>query len=295
MNPFGWILSGTRTSRSATRAARLGVLVILGSLVTGALFGVGTAGARPARLLLPNLQPVAPTEIIGPGTEVMPTLGVDAPLIVDGCFTDERVRKGAARCLRYDGKVANVGYGPFELLYVADAHAGLASATQRIYRKDGSYKDRFATQSEFHPTHAHFHVRDFYTARLWKATTRGKKLGKKPVAMGDKNGFCPEDSTYVGPAPSSPDRYSCLTDEESSASPASLQVVGISAGWMDVYTASLPDQFVEISGVADGSYVLEIELDPNNVFKESVETDNKACTLLQLAGQDAHPLRTVAC
>ena len=98
-----------------------------------------------------------------------------------------------------------------------------------------------------------------------------------------------------GPGPTSPDRYSCLMDQEPSAGPGSLQVVGISAGWMDIYGAALPDQFVEITGVPDGTYVLEIELDPNNVFKESVETDNKVCTLLELRGTDAQPLKTVRC
>ena len=277
-------------------AARSVVLAALLGLCAAALVGTGSAGAKQARTLLPNLQPVAASEIIGPETSITPTFGLDAPVIVEGCFTDERVRKGASRCLRYDGKVANVGHGPLELHYVADAHTGLASAHQRLFKSDGTYRDRFATESEFHPTHAHFHVRDFYIARLWAASKKGRKTGDQPVAVGDKNGFCPEDSAYFGgPGHSSPDRYSCFSDQEPGAGAGSLQVVGISAGWMDIYTATLPDQFVEITGVPDGAYVLEIELDPNNVFKESVETDNKACTLLRLEGTGARPLKAVRC
>ena len=239
---------------------------------------------------------MAPQQLIGPTTRVEPTLGVDAPYMSEGCFTDERVRKGAERCLRYDGRVANFGRGPLELHYRADAHTGLVSAHQRIYWNDGTAQDRFATQSEFHPTHAHFHVKDFYVASLWRSSFTGRKLGKKPVSVGDKNGFCPEDTDYVGPGGrTSPNRYSCLTDQEPGSGPPSLQVVGISAGWMDIYGATLPDQFVEISGVEDGMYILELELDPNNVFRESNENDNSVCTVVYLDGQSASSLRTVSC
>lgn len=259
------------------------------------MVGPDAVGAKKPRPLLPNLQPLPAFKLIGPETNFMPTLGVDAPVIVDGCFTDERVRKGAARCLRYDGIVANYGRGPLELHYRPDAHTGLASAHQRIFWNNGTHKDRFATESEFHPTHAHFHVRDFYTARLWKASSRGRKIGSKPVALGHKNGFCPEDSAQAAAGPTSSTRYSCLQNSEEGSDLPTLQVVGISAGWMDVYPETLPDQFVEISGVPDGRYILEIELDPNNVFKESNEHDNFACTLLYLEGQGASASRAVRC
>ena len=48
-----------------------------------------------------------------------------------------------------------------------------------------------------------------------------------------------------------------------------------------------PDQFVEITGVPDGRYVLEIEIDPNDVFVEANDTNNSVCTVLQLTGTEA--------
>ena len=247
-----------------------------------ALVPPSAPAAVPAHRVPPDLAPLPPWEVIGPSTGPLTTWGVDAPFIVDGCFADERVRKGAERCLRFDGIVANVGDGAFEVTYRVDASESLASAYQRIYDGVGGHTDLFSTRSEFHPTHAHFHIKDFYVARLWRATERGRVRGSEPVARGDKNGFCPEDGEPFDPDnPAERERQYACFGETDRFEPGG-QVVGISAGWTDIYAAYLPDQFVEISGVPDGYYVLEIEIDPNDVFEESDETNNIVCSLVQL-------------
>ena len=264
-----------RRLAGATKRAFVALLVALAW--AGA---VGSAGAAPAPRVLPDLVPQPPLEVVGPTTGFSMGLGVDAPLLVDGCYPEERARKGAARCLRFDTIVGNVGEGAFELAYNFHKRVGVA-AVQRIFRSDGSYADRFAVRSELHLTHGHFHVQDFYLARLWEAGPGGGRAGDSPVARGDKNGFCPEDSRPVGGAPDDGRRhYSCFTPDEPEQ--RGFQVVGISAGWEDVYGASLPDQFVEITGVPDGRYVLEIELDPHDVFVEADDTNNRVCTLVEL-------------
>jgi hypothetical protein len=77
-------------------------------------------------------------------------------------------------------------------------------------------------------------------------------------------GFCLLDSihwsTTNGPATS---RYDC-------------QNQGISAGWGDVYGRNLSCQWIDITDVPDGSYFLEIEVDPNNQFDELDEANNVA-------------------
>lgn len=254
-------------------------VALVGALSLGSLGAAGAA--RPARVL-PDLTPLAPETVYGPATAIMMATApaVDAPVVVDGCYLDERVRKGAARCLRFDGIVGNAGEGAFELAYTFRRDRGVV-AVQRVFNEDGSYADRFAIESEFHPNHAHFHVRDFYLARLWAADAAGRRTGRDPAARGDKNGFCPQDSAPIDDEPSGQRHYACLVDGPDGAR---VQVVGISAGWKDVYPADLPDQFVEITGVPDGRYVLELELDPNDVFVEADETNNVVCTLLDLRG-----------
>lgn len=268
--------------------SRASIRGISGLVLVLACVGPAFGSVDPAvRRLPPDLRPLPPLNVSGPTTEFMVPLGVDAPLLVDGCFIDERVRKGAQRCLRFDGIVGNYGKGPLELAYSIDGSTAIA--TQRIFNSDGTFQDRFATKSEFHPTHAHFHVQDFYIARLWESTAQGGKLGKEPVSTGDKNGFCPEDSRPLQDEDTTSGWYSCFTEGERDES-AALQIVGISAGWQDIYGYSLPDQYVEITDVPDGYYALELELDPNDVFDEARERNNTVCVVLELKGATAELL-----
>ena len=51
---------------------------------------------------------------------------------------------------------------------------------------------------------------------------------------------------------------------------------GLSVGWIDVYSKSLPGQNIDITDVPDGHYWLESEVDPNNNVLESNEDNNIA-------------------
>lgn len=259
----------------------------LASLVLVGLIAPGRAKA-PAPLL-PNLVPLTPSTVVGPFTGALDSFGYayPAPVVVEGCLPDETVRNGARRCLRYDTAAANRGRGPLEIAYRFEPPA--TNAYQVVHRSDGSTVDRFAVASEFHPTHAHFHFESFYVTRLWRYAD-GRRAGSKPVTTGSKSGFCPED-TGGGAGDR---RYGCLTDYRMGpAGPE--QVVGISAGWYDTYRVHLPDQYVEITGVPDGRYVLEVELDPDDNVRESNERDNVVCVLIALDGDDASLDRPVAC
>lgn len=249
-----------------------------------------TAGEGDRRSeLLPNLAPLAPDELFPPATGLMPqSMTTVVPFVIDGCLPEETVRTGARRCLRFDTRVLNSGKGPLEVAYLVDG--ATVSAMQRIYLRDGSFVERPATTSEFHPTHTHFHIKDFYVSHLWRRGTNGKPVGK-PVATTLKNGFCPEDSeryTAMGEA-----NYGCRSDFETDD--GIRQIVGISAGWLDTYGYNLPDQFVEISDVPDGRYVLQIVIDPNNEFRESDETDNAVCVAIGLSGDKMEVGRASDC
>ncbi len=242
-----------------------------------------SSGAKPP-VLLPDLVPLAPGQVWGPQTGQVPSFGYGypaPPLAVGGCLIDEIIGRGARRCLRFETVVANQGRGPLELTYRVEAPA--PGAYQTLYSKDGSTRQRFATTSEFHPTHAHFHLSGFYVARLWAAGGSGKR-----VAEGEKSGFCPEDGSGDGEA-----RYSCLGDYRTDEIGVG-QVVGISSGWTDSYRMHLPDQYIEITGVPDGRYLLEIIIDPLDVIAESDEEDNRACALIALRGEEARLISSPA-
>ena len=282
-----------RRQAAIWRRVRAGIALSLAS--TLALSFTSPRAAAAPRRLLPNLRPLPPLNFFGPGTAVDPTYVFGGAFVIDGCTGDEVARKAAQRCLRFDTAIANVGRGPLEIAYVVDPAHPPVAAHQRIYRKDGSFATRFATQTEYHPTHAHFHIKDVYVSRLWRSDSDGTKLGRKAVARSDKNGFCPEDTMAVSSAPD-PEYYQCygghgLGDTASAA----IQIVGISSGWADVYPSYLPDQYIEISDVRDGLYLFELAIDPNNDFVESSESDNRVCQLLRIEGDSAASLGERSC
>jgi hypothetical protein len=58
--------------------------------------------------------------------------------------------------------------------------------------------------------------------------------------------------------------------------------MGLSVGWGDKYAATLPDQLIDISNVAQGRYRLQITADLQNWFAEIDETNNTTWVDLQL-------------
>ena len=71
-------------------------------------------------------------------------------------------------------------------------------------------------------------------------------------------------------------------------------VQGITSGWADIYDWYLPDQYIDVSGVADGQYILETLADPDNLLLEADETNNCDSVVIRLSGMaTATPAATV--
>lgn len=106
----------------------------------------------------------------------------------------------------------------------------------------------------FAPCHGHYHFLDFARYRLLNTT--GDVL-----RTSQKIGFCLEDLSRwdAGANPSA--RYTC-------------DYQGIQAGWSDVYSSAISGQWIDITGLAAGTYVLEATVDPTNLLPESNETNN---------------------
>ena len=245
----------------------------------------------PLRSLLPDLVPHRPSNLHIATDAYLFQLG--APSMPGGCYPEETLEQGARRCLRFDQAIANHGDGPFELRYRLDGLLTDPNLNQRIYRSDGSFWERKADTYEFHPTHAHFHYKNFAQAKLWRADADGRRIGRAPVRTGRKNGFCMEDvenyafgekgdaaRTYTPPECVTPS-YINLAGREAS------MVNGISVGWADVYNWFLADQFIEISGLDDGYYVLESVADPADTVVEIDDSNNTASSLIRLCGDTA--------
>lgn len=168
--------------------------------------------------------------------------------------------------MRVSTATPNIGRGPLELRGSSDG----PTVQQRIYRVDGTTYDRFAGNFSFHPSHGHLHFDNWVNLHL-RAVLPGGGVGEI-VASGDKTSFAIIDLT--------PYNLSL-----SNASPAAVYndgglIQGLSVGWADVYSAELPDQWIDVSGVPSGTYWLEAIVDPDNNIVELNETNNVARILI---------------
>ena len=247
----------------------------------------------PVRELRPDFRALPPRNLHFQTSAYVFELPV--PSFPGGCYPEERVEQGATRCLRFDQIIANDGDGPFELRYRLDGVAteSTRALTQRIYRSDGSYRERFADTYEFHAAHAHFHYKNFAQSHLWRADVAGNRLDDAPARSGRKNGFCMVDveNTGFGTKGDAARSYippACLLPTEVDPSTGAVSMVnGISRGWADVYNWFLADQFIDVEGLADGYYVLESVADPAATIEETDDTNNTASALILLCADHA--------
>lgn len=193
---------------------------------------------------------------------------------------DVQITKTQGRkLLLFSTAMANVGAGTFEL-HATVANDGTTTATQWIYDDQGGHIERYAGTFVFsdHAGHNHFHFANFANYRL-RTVAANNGVGSV-VKTSDKIGFAMFDGAAYNlslpGAPSSP-VYKRL--EQSSLDPE-----GISVGWADVYARNLADQWIDITGVRDGKYWLEVTVDPNGLIAESDETNNVTYVKVILKG-----------
>ncbi|GEM_PF-5799553 len=174
--------------------------------------------------------------------------------------------------LRFATTIGNLGTGPIELRGASVNPDGTHNVNQRVYDSSGGFVDQYAGTFTYHAGHAHLHYSDFAVYNLRESLTGGA-IGDV-VAMGGKVSFCLRDieklSLGLPGTPATAQYTSCNTFQ------------GISVGWADVYPATLVDQWIDITGVADGSYWLEVVLDPVNRLVETNEANNVARVPVQL-------------
>jgi hypothetical protein len=106
---------------------------------------------------------------------------------------------------------------------------------------------------EWDPCHRHYHFIDFASYRLLHEDGR-------VAARGHKQAFCLFDAIQLAPGAERP-RFTCGFQ-------------GISAGWGDVYRAGLDCQWIDITGVPPGRYLIEVAINEDHVLEEYDHTNN---------------------
>jgi len=181
-------------------------------------------------------------------------------------FSTELLDDGAEHVLlRFSTVTENVGEGPIEL--GGNPLAPGQEITQHIY--DQPIGGRIVEDHPLgldlihHPQHHHFHLDDFAIYELFH-DDNGTLVS---TGNGGKQSSCLLDSRRIDTSrgPEGPQYSQCELDRQ-----------GISVGWGDRYSASLPDQWVDLGTepLADGEYVLRYSVDPLGQLQEDGRTTN---------------------
>lgn len=99
----------------------------------------------------------------------------------------------------------------------------------------------------YSPCHGHYHIRGFTDYRLLN-------LDGSTAAVGHKQAFCLRDDLhYTNDVPSH--GYTCANQ-------------GITSGWADLYYKQLSGQWIDITGIPEGDYIVHVEINAASSFEE---------------------------
>lgn len=231
------------------------------------VFAAGVALAAAGLLLLRDDGP----------EELLPDLDQAVPSKI------EIVAEGDSYRLVFASAVDNVGAGPLVIEGGRpDREMPAMTVRQLVRRTDGSSRDR-AVPGEIRyvrsADHEHWHLLGFETYEL-RRSEDGTLV--EPDA---KTGFCLGDRYETDEAsrlPGEP-RTAVWTEECGRGEPGLLLVrEGISPGFGDDYDPELEGQFIDVTNVPAGRYVLVHRANPEQALSESDNENNAASVLLQL-------------
>uniref|UniRef100_A0A8B9HGW1 Lysyl oxidase homolog n=1 Tax=Astyanax mexicanus TaxID=7994 RepID=A0A8B9HGW1_ASTMX len=110
-------------------------------------------------------------------------------------------------------------------------------------------------QWEWHSCHQHYHSMDAFSNYDLLDVATGRK-----VAEGHKASFCLEDT---GCDPGFRRRFACTAHTQ-----------GLSPGCHDTYAANIDCQWIDITDVQPGNYILKVSVNPNYLVPESDFSNN---------------------
>lgn len=224
-------------------------------------------------------------------------------------FTEQQIKEYSkddpqyAGQLRFAATIGNIGDGPMEthgmsewycgdkkvdsLTRCADGKFARQKVYQRIYSKSSKgliWKDRLAGTNYFDdkPGHNHFHVDDWVEFRLVKNIKVKGKVKSELVAKGRKVSYCLFDSGICSNSNDLCQEKGVNFGEKNlknyglgNYTDCKSKKQGISVGGYDTYGLLYEGQFIQLpKGLKSGQYFLEIEIDPNHIYREKDRTNN---------------------
>lgn len=205
-------------------------------------------------------------------------------LMYGGFFDTSTVDNVANKVLyRFNAALTNIGDGPLQVVEETLEVNGTKTEqiiTQQVLQDDGSFRDvpigTFPYPPEVPGGFGHLRLPGLaqYNLRIAEPNGTATPDVGAIISSNDKLSMGIVDSIpYNQPLPNAaPKTYFS----------ANAAVLGISVGHADLYGARLPGQFIDVTGLADGQYWLEVVIDPYGRVMESDESNNVNRVLVDL-------------
>lgn len=257
-----------RTEVTAVRSGIVALLALIAILFVAGRAASGGAGHYPD--LIAETPGASHLEI-----DVWP---VGDPADPEDCLA---AHQGDCRLLmQFDGFVSNVGLGPIHIAGNPQLSGGDPyQVAQLILDDNDEVVATFFLETagpdpaiayETTDGHDHFHLMEIMEYSLWD---ENKSI---QVTAGDKVGFCLFDVDPI-PGVTGPPEPGVYTGGNfcAAGNPATTVLeMGTSEGWRDVYSFTLPLQWIDVTDVAPGDYYLAARADPRDWIQEVDEANN---------------------
>lgn len=181
--------------------------------------------------------------------------------------TKIRRSRGQVR-LHFGVPVVNVGRGPLEMLGTRETTQEELRGTQVVYTSDGGKVTFDLGEWVYHDIHRHWHVADVADYRLLDAS--GNVVGRTPKV----SYFLEDTRLFERALPGAPRRKVYRFRRRDRSRNSRFLRTGISVGWADVYDASVPGQYIDVTGLPKGDYILQVEVNPSGTLMESDRSNN---------------------
>lgn len=221
------------------------------------------------------VTPLSSAQATNPDVEHLPDLRTQTP-------SQMRIDTASGnKLLRFSNTVMNLGDGRLELRPQNSAATGVTQAFQGIYSHTAGgtwyrMREQQVGTFAFHSAHNHWHFGDFARYELLALAPDGGPGASLKVSQ--KTTFCLIDTTQVGgkDTPHAGPRSYTVCNQSSTT--------GISVAWADRYGYNLADQWVDITGVPDGTYWLMSTVNYDRRLLETDTTNNAGMVKVQVVG-----------
>jgi hypothetical protein len=183
----------------------------------------------------------------------LPDLTVDGGALSSSVIIENRTFPSNS-CAIVEGCVG--GSGNRRLLRFSTVTPNIGNAD--VYLGDPRSSGNFIYSS----CHDHYHFNGYAEYRLFGSG--GERRGRKQA-------FCLIDLDPIREGTDGP-KYTCLNQ-------------GITAGWADIYDRYLDCQWIDITGLAPGTYTLEVSINPSQRIPESNYSNNVVRTTVNIPPQ----------